>query len=331
MKAARIDQPDHIQIIEIAHQRPGRGEILIQVKASGICGTDIHIYRGEYMGGYPVIPGHEFAGTIVETGEGVTRFKPGDRVAVEPNISCDNCANCLNNRQNFCLNWQAVGVTLPGGMAEYVIAPEKAVFDIGNLPFEEGAFVEPLSCVLHGVERAGPDLADRVAILGAGPIGCLLLQAIRLRGACEVTMVDKNPARLAATRALGAGECLESLDALKHDYYDLVVDATGAIPLMSRTIEFARYGGKVLLFGVPPNGQKLNIEAFPIFRKGLTVLSSFTSVRNSIQAVDLLTSGRIRVAELISHRLPLEEFQRGIELIEAGLENVRKVMILPGG
>jgi len=330
MKAARIDQPNQIQIIETAVPRPGRGEILIQVKASGICGTDIHIYRGEYLGGYPVIPGHEFAGLIVETGEGVTRFKSGQRVAVEPNIACDNCANCLNNRQNFCLNWQAVGVSLPGGMAEYVIAPEKAIFDIGNLAFEEGAFVEPLSCVLHGVERAGPELADRVAILGAGPIGCLLLQAIRLCGACAVTMVDKNPARLAAARALGADASLESLDQLQPDFYDLVVDATGVIAVMNRTIQFTRHGGKVMLFGVPPNGKQLNIEAFPIFRKGLTVLSSFTSVRNSMQAVDLLVSGRIRVAELISHRLPLAEFQRGIELIEGGLDQVKKVMILPG-
>ena len=281
------------------------------------------------MGTYPVIPGHEFAGNVVETGEGITRFKIGDRVAVEPNIACDNCANCLNNRQNFCLNWKAVGVTLPGGMAEYVLAPEKAVFNIGALPYEEGAFVEPLSCVLHGIVRAAPELADRVAILGAGPIGCLLLQAIRLRGACEVTMVDKNLARLESARSLGADVCLNSLDQLKPDYFDLVVDATGSVKVMSRSLDFARYGGKVLLFGVPPAGQNLNVEAFPIFRKGLTILSSFTSVRNSLQAVNLLASGRIHVAELISHRLPLEGFQHGIELIEGGLENVRKVMILP--
>ncbi len=330
MKAARIEQLGHLQLIEINPPRPERGQILIKVKASGICGTDLHIFRGEYMGSYPVIPGHELAGEVVEIGAGVTRFKPGDRVAIEPNISCDNCASCLNNRQNFCLNWQAIGVTLPGGMAEYVVAPEKAVFQIGDLPFEEGAFVEPLSCVLHGVERAAPELADRVAILGAGPIGCLLLQAIRLQGASQVTMVDKNSSRLQAACALGADVCLDNLDRLKPDFYDLVVDATGAIPVMSRTIEFARHGGKVLLFGVPPNGRRMSVDAFTIFRKGLTILSSFTSVRNSMQAVDLLVDGRIRVAGLISHRLPLEELQRGIELIEAGRDNVMKVMILPG-
>jgi len=329
MKAAQIVQPNQCKTIETAVPHPGNGEVLIRVKASGICGTDVHIFRGEYMGTYPVIPGHEFAGEVVEIGAGISRFKVGDRVAVEPNIACDNCANCLNNRQNFCLNWKAVGVTLPGGMAEYVLAPEKAVFNIGNLPYEQGAFVEPLSCVLHGIVRAAPELADRVAILGAGPIGCLLLQAIRLRGACEVTMVDKNPARLESARTLGADACLESLDLLSPDTYDLVVDATGSVKVMSRSLDFARYGGKVLLFGVPPAGQNLSVEAFPIFRKGLTILSSFTSVRNSQQAVALLASGRIQVAGLISHRLPLEDFQHGIELIEGGLENVRKVMILP--
>jgi D-arabinitol dehydrogenase (NADP+) len=331
MKAARINLPNQMQITDVELRQPGSGELLIKVLASGICGTDLHIFRGEYMGNYPVIPGHEFAGEVLAAGEGVTRFKPGDRVAVEPNISCDNCANCLNNRQNFCLNWQAVGVTLPGGMAEYVLAPEKAAFSIRDLPYEAGAFMEPLSCVLHGVERLAPDLADRVAIVGAGPIGCLVLQAIRLKGACEITMVDKNQARLQAAHRLGADRTLEALDDLRPDFYDAVVDATGAVAVMSRTISFVRYGGKVLLFGVPPNGQKMSLDAFTVFRKGLTLLSSFTSVRNSMQAVDLLSSGQIRVAELISHRLPLSELQRGIELIEGGLEDVRKVMILPNG
>ena len=139
---------------------------MIQVMASGICGTDLHIYRGEYMGKYPVIPGHEFSGVVAARGSGVTRFKVGDRVAVEPNIACDNCLNCLNNRQNFCLNWQAIGVTLPGGMEEYVIVPERAAFDIGQLPFEIGAFMEPLSCVVHGIERAHIGMADQVGIFG---------------------------------------------------------------------------------------------------------------------------------------------------------------------
>lgn len=144
-------------------------------------------------------------------------------------------------------------------------------------------------------------------------------------------MVDKNPDRAAFAQSLGADHSLTRLDDLERDVYDAVVDATGAVAVMSRTLDFVRPGGKILLFGVPPSGQKMTVEAFPIFRKGLTIFSSFTSLRNSYQALGLLKSRRISVDKLISHRLSLEELQRGIELIEKGREQVCKVMILPNG
>ncbi|HEX9018360.1 MAG TPA: zinc-dependent alcohol dehydrogenase family protein [Anaerolineaceae bacterium] len=331
MKAARIVQPGRMEIVDIPCPEPASNEVLIRVMASGICGTDIHIFRGEYLGGYPVIPGHEFSGVVEAVGSQATRFKAGDRVAVEPNIACDNCEACLNNRQNFCHNWSAVGVTRPGAMEQFTIAPEKVVFDIGALSFEQAALMEPLSCVLHGLERLGAELADKVAILGAGPIGLLLLQGIRAQGASHVTVVDKNAARVRFAGELGAAAILTDLDALKTDFYDVVIDATGAIPVMQRTLDFVRPGGKVLLFGVPPMGKDMCIEPFKIFRKGLTVLSSYTSVRNSYQALDLLRAGRIQVDGLVSHRLPLEEFQHGIEMIEQGADGVKKVQILPNG
>jgi D-arabinitol dehydrogenase (NADP+) len=295
VKAAIILQPKQIETQNIPVPEPAASELLVRVMASGICGTDVHIFQGEYLGSYPIIPGHEFAGVVEKVGSAVSRFKPGDRVAVEPNLPCDNCINCLNNRQNFCLNWQAVGVTRPGGMAQYVSVPEKAVFDIGELPFEEGAFMEPLSCVLHGLERLDLAVAARVAVLGAGPIGLLFLQGLRLQGAAHLTVVDKNPDRAALAQSLGADISLISLDDLERDTCDAVVDATGVPLVMSRTLDFVRPGGKILLFGVPPAGQKMSIEAFPIFRKGLTILSSFTSLRNSYQALGLLKSKRILV------------------------------------
>ena len=329
MKVVEIEQPNRPKVNDIPMPQPGEAELLIKVMASGICGTDIHILRGEYLGDYPVIPGHEFSGVVEQVGKGLTRFQIGDRVAVEPNIACGNCTNCLQNRQNFCLNWQAVGVTRQGGMAQYVVAPEKAVFSIGELPFECGAFMEPLSCVLHGVERSNVRLADKVAILGAGPIGSLLLQVARLQGVAKVSVVEKNPTRADLAIAYGADECFATVDHLKEDDFDVVIDATGFVPLMERTIDLVRRGGTVLLFGVPPSGQRMEMEAFEVFRKGLTILSSFTSVRNSYQAVALLESGRVDVSGLISHQLPLDAFERGAELIERGLEDVKKVMILP--
>jgi 2-desacetyl-2-hydroxyethyl bacteriochlorophyllide A dehydrogenase len=237
----------------------------------------------------------------------------------------------LNNRQNFCLNWQAVGVTLPGGMEQYVTAPEKAVFNIGDLPFEEAAFMEPLSCVVHGVERARIALADRIAILGAGPIGDLILQMSRLQGAAHITMLESNPGRAELACRLGADIVVNRLEDLKQATYDVVIDATGAIQVMNRTIDFVRNGGTVLLFGVPPSGKNIEMEAFKIFQKGLTILSSYTSVRNSFQAVGLLQTGQIKVNSLISHRLPLKELPDAFEMIESHDPTVKKVMMLPNG
>jgi 2-desacetyl-2-hydroxyethyl bacteriochlorophyllide A dehydrogenase len=331
MKTVVIPQPNEISVLERDVPEPGPGQLMIQVMASGICGTDLHIYRGEYMGKYPVIPGHEFSGAVAAVGSGVTRFKAGDRVAIEPNIACDNCLNCLNNRQNFCLNWQAIGVTLPGGMEEYVLVPERAAFSIGELPFEIGAFMEPLSCVVHGIERARIGLGDHVAIFGAGPIGSLMIQMARIQGAAQITVLEINPGRAELASELGADRVVASFEQLQSDTYDIVIDATGAIPVMNRTIDYVRKGGTVLLFGVPPSGRNLEMEGFKIFQKGLTVLSSFTSVRNSFQAVDLLQSGQVKVDSLISHRLSLEEMPRALELIESRDPAVKKVIVHPSG
>ncbi len=327
MKAIVIEKPGTAVLKEVPMPEVGDGEVLVRVQASGICGTDIHIFRGDYFGTYPVIPGHEFSGIVEQVGHGSNRIKVGDRVAIEPNIACDNCSSCLNNRQNFCENWNGVGVTLPGGMAEYAAVPEKAVYAIGDLPFTSGAFVEPLACVLHGVERARFSLGDKVLIIGAGPIGILLSRMIQLQGSCSITQVDKNQARLALAVKSGADRTESSLEHVEKDYFDAVVDATGVLSLMEQSISYARKGGTVLMFGVPPSTGTVNLPAFSIFHKGLTVLSSFTSVRNSIQAVRLLTSGKIDVSALVSHRLPLGEFERGVELIESGQEGVLKVLI----
>lgn len=329
MKALTIHQPNEATVEEIARPEPAADEVLVKVAACGICGTDVHIFRGEYMGTYPVIPGHEFAGEIVAAGDAVRRFKVGDRVAVEPNIACDNCESCLNNRQNFCQNWQAVGVTRQGGMAKYVVVPEKVIFDIGDLSYEAAAFVEPLSCVLHGVERAEIRLGDRIAILGAGPIGLLLLQVALARGAVDITVLERQAARADLAQDLGAATWIDDLTAIPDGAYDVVIDATGAPAVMAQTVRMARPGGTILLFGVPPRGADLTLDAFAIFEKGLTLRSSFTSLRNSYQAVAMLQSGAVKTEALVSHRLPLRAFEDAVEMIEAGRDGVKKVLLVP--
>lgn len=329
MKALVIQQPGQSTIQQIEMPSVGDNEIRIKVMAAGICGTDVHIYRGEYLGTYPIIPGHEFSGIVDAAGPGVLRFKQGDRVAVEPNISCNNCYACLNNRQNFCEHWQAVGVTRAGGMAQYVVVPENAAFLIGDLSFEEGSFVEPLSCVLHGIERVGIHMGDRILIIGSGPIGNLILQSALLQGAASITVVERNPSRLELAKQYDSIHALSSLDTLPHDYFDVVIDATGVTAMMNRTIDFVRKGGQILLFGVPKKEELFEIPAFQFFEKGVSILTSYTSVRNSTQAVGLLESGRIHVKPLISHQLPLGAFHEGVEFLETGSEGVLKVLLKP--
>ncbi len=329
MKALSIGKPGLSEVITRKRSEAGTGQIVIEVACCGVCGTDVHIFRGEYLGDYPIIPGHEFAGTVVEVGPGVSRFHVGDRVAVEPNLSCGRCEACLNNRQNFCENWQGIGVTLPGGMAEYVVSPEAAAFEIGALPFETAAFMEPLSCVLHGVNKLVLPPGSRVAVLGAGPIGIQLVRTLRALGAGRITVVDRSQDRLAFAKGDGVDETCPDASELPRDHFDCVVEATGVPALVPVALNCARPGGEVLLFGVSPQDSTSEIEPFQLFRKGISLHGSYTSLRNSYQALELLSTGQVRVDDLISHTLPLTEFEHGVSLIEKGVESVMKVMMVP--
>ncbi len=327
MKALVIEKKDTAHVVDMPIPEPKADEIRIRVAMCGICGTDVHIFRGDYLGTYPVIPGHEFSGTVDKVGGEVTRFKVGDEVAVEPNISCNNCTSCFNNRQNFCENWDGIGVTMSGGFAEYVCVPEKAAFALEGVSLASGAFMEPLSCVLHGVKKANLHSGDKVLIMGAGPIGILLLKTVLAKGAGEVTQLDKNESRLALAKRSGAARTVNDISDLEKGSYDMVIDATGVPFLMESSLSIVRKGGTLLWFAVPHKEATVTLSPFQIFEKGLTIMGTFTSVRNSLEAVNLLANRRIVVDDLISHSLPLEEFEKGVSLIENSVEGVLKVMI----
>jgi D-arabinitol dehydrogenase (NADP+) len=329
MQAAVISKAGEITVSEVNKPIPERGEVLIQVMASGICGTDQHIFQGEYIGGYPIIPGHEFSGIIQELGPDVKRLKVGDRVAVEPNLSCGICYQCLNNKQHLCQNIRAVGVTMSGGFAEFVTAPESAVFPIGDLSFEEAAFMEPLSCVLHGVDRARPQMGDKLLLLGAGPIGLLLMQTFLINGCSHITVVDIDETRLALAKKLGAATVTAELESLEPGGFHVVCDATGAADLLEKTVEYVMPSGKILWFAVPPKHAEVRLNPFLLLEKEVSLFTSYTSVRNSWQAVQLLQGGRIQVQDLISHRLPLKEFPQGLAMLISHSEPAMKVMIMP--
>lgn len=323
MLAAQIEAPEKARVIEAPEPVAGVGEVLIEVAAAGICGTDLHIFHGEYEAKYPLIPGHEFSGTVVAIGEGVQRYKVGDRVTADPNIPCNKCPACQRNEPNQCENLAAIGVTRNGGFARYVVAPEGNVFPIGNLSFAQAALIEPLACVVWGLKRVQPQAGDSALIFGAGPMGCLLLQALKNSGATSVTMTDSVPWRLEQAAMLGAAETVLADDRQEHNLkaispngYNIVVDATGIAKVLEKSIAFARPRGKIWVFGVCPPDARATFVPYDVFRKDLTIIGSFAVNRTFQESIAMIQSGAVRVEPLISHTLPLEQFTEGLELAE---------------
>jgi 2-desacetyl-2-hydroxyethyl bacteriochlorophyllide A dehydrogenase len=323
MKAARIEAPGHAIVTTAPEPAVGPDDVLIKVHSAGICGTDLHIFRGEYEADYPLIPGHEFSGEVVAVGAHVEHYRIGDRVTADPNVPCNRCIYCQRNEPNQCKNLKAIGVTRDGAFAEYVVAPESNVFPISDISYEAAALIEPLACVVWGLKRVRVQPGDTSLIFGAGPMGCLLLQAVKHAGASRVVVTDTMPWRLELAAQLGATETVladeyqaKNLNAIEPDGYDIVTDATGVPSVIRQTPHYAKPRGKIWIFGVAPRHTTVTIEPYDIFRKDLNIIGSFAVNRTFPQSIALIKSGAIQVEPLISHRLPLDDFCRGLELAE---------------
>ncbi len=336
MKAMVYEGTGLIPVREVKLPVPEPDEVLIRVASGGVCGTDVHIFRGEYIAQAPVIIGHEFAGAVESVGESVTGYKPGDRVTVEPNIHCEKCYYCQIERRNQCLGWQAIGITRDGAFAEYVCVPEKVTFPIGDLPFEEAAFVEPVSCAVFGLKRAKIGPGAEVLIIGAGPMGNILLQLIHHGNASKVVMVEPQKNRRELAEAMGAKYIFADTGGLERNMktiapygFDVVIDATGVPSVVESTFRFAKMGGTILFFGVCPKEEKIAVSPFDIFKNDWTVLGSFASCATFHPAIRLIREGKVRVRPLISHTLPLSDFSEVMKVLE-GDESRMKVSIAPG-
>ena len=323
MKAARIIKPLKTEVVNLDQPEVGLNEVLIQVKAAGICGTDIHILRGEYtLAEFPLVPGHEFSGEVVAVGEQVTRFNVGDRVTADPNIPCNHCECCQRNEANQCRNLQVVGVTRDGAFAEYVSVPEAVTFPIGDLSFSDAAFIEPLACVVWGLQRVQVQAGDRVLIFGAGPMGALLAQAVSAAGASQVDITDIVPWRLSFMEDLGVTHAVLADDLMKYvpsfapQGYDVVVDATGVPSVIEGAISYARPRGKIWIFGVAPDQAQVRYSPYDVFRKDLSIIGSFAVNRTFHESIMMIGSGKINLKPLVSHKLPIDDFQEGLRLAQ---------------
>lgn len=332
MRAAVFTAPDALEMRDAPDPEPGPGEVAIRVERAGMCATDIHIYRGEYTARYPLVPGHELAGVVESVGDGVSGLSTGDRVAVDPNVYCGRCVFCRRQRNNHCLDFNAIGVTRDGGFAELVRIPAANVYGIGELSFAEAAFIEPVACAVYGIRRARVEPGDEVLVFGAGPIGLILAQLALRGGASRVSVVDLSAARLELAERLGATPVLGGDDAelrriVPHGF-DLAIDATGVPSVVERLFGHTTAGGRVLLFGVCPRESRITVDPFEIYHRDLEVYGSFSLCYTFDPALKLLASGAVDVGPLISHTLPLEEFGAALAMFESSSDRM-KIQVAP--
>ncbi|MDX2162039.1 MAG: zinc-dependent alcohol dehydrogenase family protein [bacterium] len=326
MKAVVFPAAETIDVTTVPDPTCGPDDVIIAVKSAGICGTDLHIYRNEYMSAFPLIPGHEFHGRVVEVGANVTTTRVGDRVVVDPNLYCGKCSRCRNEQANQCLNLQAVGVTRAGGFAEYVTVPERACYPLPDgMTDAQAAFVEPLACVVYALRRTRVGPADRVLILGAGPMGLLLVQALRHNGASLIAVTEKQPHRAQMAEALGANaaviagsEQAARLRELAPEGFDLVIDATGVPAVIENGFRHLKPRGQFLQFGVAPTTATITISPYEIFRNDWTIIGSFALCYTFQPAIDWLRFGVIDIAPLVSHTVPMDDFAEVFEMFGKG-------------
>ncbi len=326
MQAVIFPQAETIAVERMPDPTCARDEVVVQVSRCGICGTDVHIYRNEYMSDFPLVPGHEFGGVVVEAGSDVTDVRVGDRVAVDPNLYCGHCDFCRNEQANHCLNWQGVGVTRSGGFAEYVNVPARACYHLPEgMSDLQAAFIEPLACVVHAMKRFRILPGESLLILGGGPMGMLLLQALRHNGAAQVVVVEKQPARMQLARDLGASVVVPvspdqdaQLKEIAPRGFGVVVDATGIPAVIEHAFTYLRPRGQYLQFGVAPNHAKVQISPYDIFKNDWTILGSFALCYTFLPAIALLSSGVVKVESLVSDTAPMANFSDVFHRFAAG-------------
>jgi L-iditol 2-dehydrogenase len=345
MKAAVFHGPDDLRVAELPRPTIGDDELLVQTAACAVCGSDLRTYRfGARNITPPVVLGHEISGTIAEVGRSVTGYGVGQRVAVAPAVPCGECAFCRRGIETMCDRLRSIGYEFNGGLAEFVAVPATAV-RAGcvnpipeNLSFVEAAVAEPLACVINAQEilNLGPE--DTVAILGAGPIGCLHANLARVRGARRIMLADLRAERLRLAAAFGADVLI---DASVEDVGERVAAETGgagatvvivAAPshrAQEQGVTLAAKRGRVNLFaGLPKTDPFIRLDANLVHYRELSVVGSYGSrPAHNRTALELLASGCIRTAALIGLVLPLDRVLDGLTAVEQG--TVLKVVVCP--
>ncbi len=339
MRVAMYYNNSDVRLEEMPIPEIGPGELLVKVMASGICGSDVmEWYRLKKA---PLVLGHEIAGEIVQVGEGVERYKIGDRVFVSHHVPCNTCHYCLGGHHTACETLHTTNYH-PGGFAEYIQVPrlnvESGVYLLPDeVSFEEGTFIEPLACVIRGQRLAKIKSGNSVLVIGSGVSGLLHIQLAHYLEAAPIVAVDVNDYRLEAAQKFGADVTLKASEDVparlrqvnEGRLADKVIVCTGALPAFSQALQSIDRGGTILFFAVPEPGINIPIHLNELWRNEITLLTSYGAAPDDLkEALELIKAKRINVKDMISHRLSLSEAGLGFRLVVEAKESL-KVIIEP--
>ncbi|MFE1169199.1 zinc-dependent alcohol dehydrogenase family protein [Nocardiopsis sp. NPDC058789] len=329
MRALVVSEPGSYSVQQVDDPKPGPGHVVVAPAAVGICGTDLHIIDGEFAPTpYPIVPGHEFAGTVVAVGSEVTDVAVDDRVAVDPSLFCGECAKCLVGRGNLCARWNAVGVTRPGASAEFVSVPAASCYRIPDaMPFEHAALIEPLSCAVHGFDLLPGRVGEHYLVYGAGTMGLLMAQLAASAGAASVSVVDPNTDRLAVAASLAADAVAVGADALDRSGWEVVIDCTGVVPAIEDGLTRVARGGTFQVFGVAPAEATATFSPFRIYNDEITVVGSMAVLHSYGRAVDIMAKGVVDAETMVTDSFGLDDYGLAVEAFRAG--RGRKLQVNP--
>lgn len=311
MKSAVFYGKHDMRVEESPMPKVEAEDVLIQVKACGVCGTDVHIYEGDKGAAEvtpPTILGHEFSGVVTEVGSAVTNVKVGDRVCIDPNCYCGKCDFCRNGIAHYCTDMIGYGTTVNGGFAEYCSVNQRQVYKLGDhTTFEQGAMTEPVACCLHGMDMCNIHPGSSVVIIGGGMIGLLMLQLARLAGAARTALLEPVASKREVAKKLGADVCIDpihedvkaALAAAGMIWVNTVIECVGRTSTIEQAIDIVGNKGTVMMFGLTKPDDTISLKPFEVFKKEIELKASYINPYTQKRALELIDSGRLDVSSMV--------------------------------
>jgi 2-desacetyl-2-hydroxyethyl bacteriochlorophyllide A dehydrogenase len=334
MKAVVIDRPNEVSYREVEEPGIGADDVLVESREAGLCRTDIEMMTGEFTDPrwvrFPLIPGHEWAGTVVAVGASVDSVRVGDRVVCEGMIPCRRCRPCRSGQTHWCERIEALGFTRPGGYAQLVAVPHGVVHRLpDHVSFDAGVLVEPASVVLHGLEKASPQPGEAVGVIGIGTLGALAIALLRLRSPARIVAYGVREEELELARRLGATEgVLTGAHPAANAELDLVVETAGAPVAVRLATKLCRPGGRALLLGIAGEGQTLTLPSDLLVGKDMALIGSIAyPAAIWSRVVGLVADGILDLDSIVTHRFPVGDFEEAVRLMDDRRGIVAKIVL----